>query len=448
MSKDNKKEARKSSPKVTVEETKESLTSQAGLVSVIKFLEKVGLSSMIKKTVDYKRGANAEYDLSDAVYLTVLGIIGGARCISGIISVWRDKVLRRIAGWFSIPVDTTLSRIYKGIRDGNIGELEAVNHQMRGRIWKMALRAGRSKVRALRNLWVDGDSTVKTVYGRQEGAEKAYNTQKRGALSYHPLIAFCSHTKEILQGWFRCGSAYTSNGVVEFMKQLLAHLSNGVRIVFRADSGFFSGELLEFLEERGHGYLIKVKMKGLIGILERQEWRGVEGQEGWEESEFMYGCGVWNKERRFVAVRVERQEQESEQKMRLFNMKSYDYFCYVTSEGLSPWQSHKKYGERATCETWIEEAKNQMALCNIKTDDFLANAALFQSAILAYNTVKWMALLSGDATLLRWEIQTVRAFLIRVAGKLITGSRQHRLKVSGQHLYPNQWEAWLAVGLA
>ena len=131
--------------------------------------------------------------------------------------------------------------------------------------------------------------------------------------------------------------------------------------------------------------------------------------------------------------------------MRLFNIKSYDYFCYVTSAGLSPWQSHKKYGERATYETW---AKNQMALCNIKTDDFLANAALFQSAILAYNTVKWMPFLSGDATPLRLEIQTVRAFLIRVAGKLVTGSRQQQLKVSGQRLYPHWWEAWLAVGLA
>jgi hypothetical protein len=32
----------------------------------------------------------------------------------------------------------------------------------------------------------------------------------------------------------------------------------------------------------------------------------------------------------------------------------YDYFCYVTTEAFAPWQTHKKYGERATCETWIE----------------------------------------------------------------------------------------------
>jgi len=54
------------------------LTSQAGLVAVIKFLDKIGLSEVIEKAVDYNRGSNAYYKLSDAVYLTVSGLIGGA----------------------------------------------------------------------------------------------------------------------------------------------------------------------------------------------------------------------------------------------------------------------------------------------------------------------------------------------------------------------------------
>ena len=71
---------------------------------------------------------------------------------------------------------------------------------------------------------MDVDSRVKTVYGRQEGSAKGYNPHKRGAPSYHPLLAFCTDTKEILQAWLRTGSAYTSNGIVAFMKQLLAQL--------------------------------------------------------------------------------------------------------------------------------------------------------------------------------------------------------------------------------
>ena len=54
----------------------------------------------------------------------------------------------------------------------------------------------------------------------------------------------------------------------------------------------------------------------------------------------------------------------------LFEIKEYDYFSYVLTDELAPWQAHKQYGQRATSETWIEEANNQSALAHIKTADF------------------------------------------------------------------------------
>ena len=98
-----------------------------------------------------------------------------------------------------------------------------------------------------------------------------------------------------------------------------------------------------------------------------------------------------------------RQEKEIDAKDAdtLFEMKEYDYFCYVLTGELAPWQAHKQYGQRATSETWIEEAKNKSALAQIKTTDFRANSALFQAAILAYNTLCWIALCSGNKILQR-----------------------------------------------
>jgi len=95
----------------------------------------------------------------------------------------------------------------------------------------------------------------------------------------------------------------------------------------------------------------------------------------------------------------------------LFEMREYDYFCFVLPDKLAPWQAHKQYGQRATSEKWIKEAKNQSALAHIKTADFWANSALFQAAILAYNTLRWMALCSGNKILRRWEAATIRTFL-------------------------------------
>lgn len=444
--KNNKRSSRVVPKKVRFKKGAKNLTAQAGLIPVVKFLQKHNVPELIQSTVQHKRGSNASYNAVDVIFLPLVAMIGGARSISGVITVWADSVLCRVAGWTSIPDETTLGRILKTFKQKHINNQETLLHQIRTRMWRKALRSGKSSIGAALCLTLDVDSSVKTVYGTQQGAKKGYNTHKRGAVSYHPLLAFCAETKEILQGWLRSGDAYTSNGIVEFTKQLLAHLPNKTKILFRGDSGFFSGGLLDLLEKYGHGYLIKVKLKGLKQLLMAQQWTPIPKQPGWEQCVFMHQCGTWSKARLFMAVRREKPTKASPQGS-LFEIKDYDFFCYVVTDCQTPWQAHKQYGQRATCETWIEEAKNQTALAHIKTDDFWANSALFQSAILAYNTIRWMALLSDNTLIRRWEPATVRTFLIRVAAKFTTGSNQQTLITPDRMLYTAQWDDWVAVAV-
>lgn len=441
-----KRTARTTAKKVNMLKGAKGLTTQAGLIPAVKFLQQHGLESAIQHTLNHKRGANALYDVVDAVFLSIIGIMGGARSMSGIITVWADTVLSRIAGWLQVPDETTLGRVLRTFEQRHINAMESLNHIMRGRVWRTALRSGKSSTAAKPYYVIDVDSTEKTAYGRQQGVAKGYNPHKRGGKSYHPLLAFHADTKEILQGWQRCGNAYTSNGVVGFTRQLLAHLPKKQRILFRGDSGFFVGALLDELEHCGHGYLIKVKLKGLARLLAGQKWEDVPGQPGWQQCTFWHQCGSWSVSRRFVAVRRQKDPAPDRSPV-LFDMKEYDYFCYVVSEELDPWRTHKRYGQRATCETWIEEAKNQMALAHIKTEDFWANSALFQCAILAYNTMRWMALCSGDSLLRCWEPATIRSFVIRVAAKFTSGGRQQKLRVADRMLYDRQWEAWVGAGI-
>lgn len=438
--------ARRLAGKVHLSATATGLTSQAGLIPVVKFLERIGFEAIINRAVPHQRGGNADYQLTDMVFMTLVGMVAGAASIAKLRVVWADAVLRKIAGWIKLPVETTICRLFKEVTEKQISQFEGVNHQLRGQIWKKASRAGTSTVGLNRVQWVDIDSTVDPVCGNQEGAAKGYNPKKKGALSYHPQLAFHANSKEILQAWFRTGSAYTSNGVVEFVKQLLAHVPNRMRLIIRADSGYFVGALLDLLDTYGHGYLIKVKLKNLTSLLAGQQWAAILGQPGWEQCSFEHRCGGWCVSRRLVAVRRVLPKNESPQ-LELLEILEYDYFCYVTTEKLTPWQAHKKYGERATCETWIEEAKGQMGLGKLRTDSFLANAALFHCAVLAYNTLRWMALMSGSQALRKWEPETVRTYLVRVAGKLLTGNRQLTVKTSDNHLYPQVWDDWVAVGL-
>ena len=438
--------ARKQTGKVNMSATARGLTSQAGLLPVVKYLSRIGFEKIVRQDVPHKRGDNANYQLSDVILLTLVGMIGGATSIAKLCAVWSDGVLREISGWMQLPVETTISRLFKEVTERQINQLESVNHRLRGQIWRRANRSGASKIGLNPTQWIDIDSTVDSVCGTQAGAAKGYNPKSKGAHSYHPQLAFLAGSKEILQAWFRTGSAYTSNGVVEFVKQMLAHLPNRMRIIVRADSGYFTGALFDLLDEQGHGYLIKVKLKNLAVILAKQQWVAIAGQSGWEQCAFEYRCTEWSVTRRFVAVRKALPKAQSCQ-LDLLETTTYDTFCYITTETLTPWQTHKKYGERATCETWIEEAKGQIGLGKIRTAEFLANAALFHCAVLAYNTLRWMALMSGSQTLQQWEPETIRTYLVRVAGKLLTGSRQLTVKTPNNHLYPQVWEDWVAVGL-
>ena len=430
------------SKKVTVEETGLNLTSQAGLVSTSKFLDKNKLTAMIKNCTAVIRGNNASYQFHDIIEYCILGVIGGGRSLDGIGEVWKDHPLRQMLGWASVPDRTTISRLLESLTLSEVAGMENLIHTMRKKIWDEYFLPNRNTADPI---IIDVDSTVKTSYGNQKGSEKGFNSSKKGASSFHPQLAFCAETKEILQAWYRCGSAYTSNGIVDFMAQLTAQLPTTEKFYFRADSGYFSGDLLSFLEDNDYEYLIKVKMKNLTTMLASQDWADIENKAGWQETTFEYGCKSWDTKRTFKAVRVEIPEENPEET--LLEVKKYSYFCYVTTDlHLAPWKVHKKYGERATCETWIEESKNQVALANIKMDSFEGSSILFQCSVMAYNTFRYMGLVSGNEQLQKWEPATIRTYLIRTAGKLLTGSRQFTLITPINHFYQNEWNDWIKTG--
>ena len=80
---------------------------------MVKFFQKHGIASKIEQTVDHQRGATGLYDVVDLVILSVIGIVGGARSIRGLVTVWNDSVLSRAAGWLRIPDETTFGRILR-----------------------------------------------------------------------------------------------------------------------------------------------------------------------------------------------------------------------------------------------------------------------------------------------------------------------------------------------
>ncbi len=131
------------------------------------------------------------------VFLVLTGLTGGAFNISKCALPWSScSVLQKTAGWSRVPDETTFGRLFKETNMRHISELETLVHTLRKTVWQKARLAETSQIATLQTLWIDVDSSAKTVCGKQEGTANGYNPDKKGAYSYHPQLALCTHTRE------------------------------------------------------------------------------------------------------------------------------------------------------------------------------------------------------------------------------------------------------------
>jgi hypothetical protein len=127
---------------------------------------------------------------------------------------------------------------------------------------------------------------------------------------------------------FKTGSAYTSNGASEFIRECASRLPKQVWfLIVRADSGFFDNEFLSVLEEKKYEYLVKVKMKNLPSLLMSQKWQKAKGKSDIETTEFWHQCASWGKARKFVAIR----KLVFEPTETLFPLPKYEFWSAVTN---------------------------------------------------------------------------------------------------------------------
>jgi len=290
----------------------------------------------------------------------------------------------------------------------------------------------------LEKLTIDMDSSVSRVYGRQEGSAKGYNPVKKGQRSYHNLLCFVSEIKIVLNSWFRDGSAYTSNGACEFMKQTLAILPKSIKKVFvRCDSGFFDGKLFDLLEQRGHDYLVKVKLKNLYPLLKAQEWEAVDSKTS--QVSFDYQCNRWKKSRKLKAVRILVEHQYVKMFEGVTKLPVYAYYCYCSNiEAISGVELHQLYKKRGESENWIEQAKNQLLASKTLTQSFHANDILWQLSILAYN-ISVMMRYETNRKFWHQEHKTFREWFIELPGKVIESGRQIKLKMYENYYHKANW---------
>lgn len=407
--------------------TSKRLTMFSGLAPIFKFFDTLRLFDEFDKHFNTQISNATKYLNSQLMLSVVSASMCGVSRLSKIAIYTSDVLVKALLGLPNGINKDVISTRFKALGESGARQLEDLNGQRLHRQLKKL---------DLKTMTLDADSTVKTVFGNQGGAAVGYNPHKRGAKSYHPLLLFLSDTKWVVNTWFRAGSAYTSNGIVDFLKQSSAYLSGTDTIFFRADSGFFSGELFDWLEDMGWDYLIKVKLKGLQALLADQQWQQADGHSGLSLCEFAYQCKNWTKLRQFKAVRWIYKYDEKTFFGKTERIPVYQYACYCTNRNMDACAAHDCYKQRSTSENWIEQVKNQLLAGMTLTDDFWANDILWQLSVLAYNLS--VMIRQKNDKLHRQEHRTFRDWFIRVPAEL-AGSRKLKLRLYQQYLFKEQW---------
>jgi len=408
------------------------LTRYSGLSPLMNYLNKIKLGQELNELFPTIMHNATKFTTAQIMMSIVLASFSGMNRLIKIANFTCDTLVMALLG-----LDKELNKDVISTRLKELGQSGAfLLHE-----FKLSLTKKWLEFSQLTQITIDADSTVSTVYGHQEGAAKGYNNQKKGAKSYHPLLAFVSELKLVANTWFRTGSAYTSNGICEFIKQTAAILpSNIEKVFFRADSGFFSGALFDVLETLGWSYLVKVKLNNLKKLLVSQQWHSLPTNPNIAICKFSYQCKGWHKSRKLKAIRTIVDWQWVEyfgQKQRL---PVYEYACYCSTLEENAYELHQTYTKRSESETWIEQIKSQLLASKTLTNDFHANDILWQLSVLSYNL----------SVMMRYKVKkfwnqehtTFRNWFINVPGKLVKTSRYLDLKIYEHYYFKDKWSTF------
>jgi len=233
---------------------------------------------------------------------------------------------------------------------------------------------------------LDLDSTVFCREGQQEGARKGFNPRRKGRNSHHPLLAVLAEAQVVLHGWLRSGHTGPARGVIPFLQEALALLPQGTWLrTVRADSGFFDGHFLDFLEERSLPYVVVARM---TTTLKRQcagikDWTRMD--EHHDAGEFTVKLFGWSKERRFVVVRERVRETKAAVGRRLLDVPGYTFRVWVTNRSQAAVELWRDYNGRACIEQRIQELKHDLAAAGFCLQPFFATEAAFLAVLFTFN---------------------------------------------------------------
>jgi len=371
----------------------------------------------------------------DVLGTVFLSILAGHKRYAHITSIRSDTVNPPLLGMSRVVSEDSVRRAFQKTDDSEI-----VAWQRRHLL--------RCYEPLLYEPWIlDIDTTVKPLYGHQEGAKIGYNPQKPGRPSHVYHTYFIANLRLVLdvetQPGNQSASSFSRPGLFEFIDSL----PPAARPHFvRGDVGFGNeGTMLE-AEKRGQPYLFKLrqtkKVKGLIErLFDNSDW--IEAGQGWQGVESELRLSGWSRRRRVVVLRREIRENLALKRTAktgqlefaivegLDPVRSYEYAVLVTTLDDEIITLAQHYRDRADAENPFDELKNQWGWGGYTTRDLKRCGMMARHTALIYN---WWSLFARLAIPDKHaEAITSRPLLLHAIGKQTRHGGQTRLLITSTH---------------
>jgi hypothetical protein len=406
----------------------EGATALGGLNALHRFLRRHDLSGELRRRFRGAKAAWADWPLDRVLGVLLDVAFAGVSRLYHYAELEAEPLLCTLHRVARLPDLTTLYRDLRRFEDPALAD---ALEDMLADVVRRGLGRQRRAV-------LDIDSMVNTLYGSQEGAALGPNPHKPGRLSYHPLLARERISDLIVHQQLRSGDSGTATDIVPFLHRTIDRVRAGTphrEVLARLDSGFEGEDALAVLERRRVGYVVKMRATAELAAVASTRgasaWRTVEfeGDGELQVTSFVWWRPSWSRPRVVVALRKRELERVQGH---LFDELGWSYSLFVTDRDWAPEEVARFYDKRADVERTVCELRNDLAIDQVPSACFAANAADFALKVLARN----LLVLYRDHGLklaARERVMTLRRRFLWIAGRVVRHAGRLLLRLAAGH---------------
>lgn len=399
-----------------------------GLLESLK--QAVDFTGIVNKHFTVHRHHNSTYSAAEIIDTMVDCAALGLLRFDHMNQLKFDPGYQKIKGIDRVPDERTLRYLLSKLNIEDIEKLKKVNQAM------LSMKA---KIDAPREIWIDIDDTVITVFGAQQGCEIGYNPRYHGRSSYKAKVAFVSGSCELLNAGLYGGKTSSNGNFLEFFQETLSLVGHNTVVKgVRMDKGFFDQKNFTYLEDNSIEYVCKARLNSNM-------WKVIKylnSQNSWQELDNTYAVNEitvplqsWERARRFVFIREKVKTTTKGNQDAFAFTDLYDYEAIVTNmEDLSPEEIWHWYNKRCNVENKIDELKTGVGIEQTSQNEMVRNIAFMWIKILSYNLLNWFRLALLPAGASSYEIPTIRRLILNVPGNVVGNGRYRHVRLAA-----NQW---------